>query len=358
MTSIDELFDPKLLAEMVSGGYVRTQTHPTLPLVIHNYSEKAAYERVWNDVTRTCRGLIVDARTGEVVARPFPKFFNASEPESSGLDLAGAVTVTDKADGSLGILHQGREGWEIATRGSFASDQAIHGTRVWKERYQGKFFPDARCTYLFEIVYPGNRIVLDYGGMDDLIHLGRVDIATGKTFGPDPDWFGPVVETFPYRSFAEALTAEPRPNAEGLVVHFRDSDARIKLKQEDYVALHRIVTGLNARTVWEHIISGTPLAELIEPLPDEFHSWVREVADSLHREVEAEVAVIEQEYAEVMAALPDGWVRKDFAMLAKDKPHGWAIFSKADNKDYLSKLWRKADPGAEWRPTSYSEEAA
>lgn len=358
MTTIDDLFDPHLLSEMVAGGFIRKQTHPALPLEIYNYSDKAAYDHVWNAVTRTCRGLIVDARSGEIVARPFPKFFNIGQQGAEGITLDGQVTVTDKADGSLGILHMGREGWEIATRGSFASDQAIHGTKVWKQRYQGVFFPKARFTYLFEIVYPANRIVLDYGQLDDLIHLGRVDIDTGRTYAPDPDWPGPVVETFPYASFADALAAEPRPNAEGMVVHFQATDSRVKLKQADYVALHRIVTGLNARTVWEHIISGAPLSTLIEPLPDEFHSWVREVANSLQLQVEAEAAEVEQEYADVVAALPDGFTRKDFAMVAKDKPHGWAVFSKADGKDYLSKLWRKVDPGAEWRPSSYSEEAA
>jgi putative RNA ligase len=46
-------------------------------------------------------------------------------------------------------------------------------------------------TVLVEIVYPANRIVLDYGGLDDLILLGAVDIATGRTFGPGPCRDGP-----------------------------------------------------------------------------------------------------------------------------------------------------------------------
>lgn len=41
MTTTSDLFDQELLGEMVAGGYVRTQQHPTLPLSILNYTEKA-----------------------------------------------------------------------------------------------------------------------------------------------------------------------------------------------------------------------------------------------------------------------------------------------------------------------------
>jgi RNA ligase len=293
-----------------------------------------------------------------VVARPFPKFFNHGEPEAAALDLADRVTVTDKADGSLGILYPGGAGWEVATRGSFASEQAIHATRVWRDRYQGKFFPDSRFTYLFEIVYPQNRIVVDYGDLDDLVHLGCVDLDTGKTFGPDPDWIGPTIETFPYGSFAEALAAEPRPNREGMVVHFQGSDQRVKIKQADYLRLHKIVTGLSARTVWEHLAAGGPLDALIEPLPDEFHPWVREVAEHLNGQIEGLITQIERSYAQVIATVPNRCTRKEFALVAKTKPNAWALFNKADQRDYVPKLWRQIDPGGEWRPTSYSEDAA
>jgi len=62
---------------------------------------------------------------------------------------------------------------------------------------------------------------------------------------------GPVVESFAYATFAEALAAPPRDDREGLVVHFTDADQRVKIKYAEYVRLHRIVTGLSARTVWE-----------------------------------------------------------------------------------------------------------
>lgn len=44
MTTLDDLFDLLDLAEAVESGFVRTQRHPSLPLTIYNYSEKAQYD--------------------------------------------------------------------------------------------------------------------------------------------------------------------------------------------------------------------------------------------------------------------------------------------------------------------------
>jgi hypothetical protein len=64
-------------------------------------------------------------------------------------------------DGSLGILFYYEDEWIMATRGSFTSDQAIKGLEIVKNNY----FLDAflrEYAYLVEIIYPENRIVVDY----------------------------------------------------------------------------------------------------------------------------------------------------------------------------------------------------
>lgn len=358
VTTVEDLFDVLDLEEAIETGFVREQRHPDLPLMILNYTERAQYERVWTPVTRTCRGLIVNSETGAVVARPFPKFFNYGEPGSEDLDLTEAVTVTDKADGSLGILYPSPDGWRVATRGSFSSEQAIHATAVYRSRY-ADWSPPQGTTALFEIVYPANRIVVDYAGMDDLILLGFVNIDTGRSIPPGDGfgWTGPIIDTFPYATLADALAAEPRPGKEGLVVHFTNSDQRVKLKQEDYIRLHRIVTGLNARTVWEHLRDGGMLADLIEPLPDEFHDWVKDVANDLREKAQAIHFDVEDAHREILATLPEGWSRKDYALQAKDSPLKAMLFKALDGADYRSVIWRQLDPGPEWRPATSSGES-
>jgi RNA ligase len=358
------LFDSALLDAMLEQGHVRTQRHPVLPLVIYNYTERAAYEQVWNAVTLACRGLVVHAETRDVVARPFGKFFNYGQPGAPVAELSGDVMVTDKLDGSLGILYPTPDGHAIATRGSFDSEQARHATALWRQRYAGRFTPPAGSTLLFEIVYPANRIVCDYGDLDDLILLGAVDVASGQSrsagVAAQVGWPGPVAETFAYASFADALAAPPRANAEGLVVHFLDTDHRVKLKQDDYVALHRIVTGLSARTVWQHMVDGKPMADLVAPLPDEFHPWVQAVADGIAASVERDIETITRLYGEIVAALPDGWSRRDFAAVASTHELRWALFRMLDERDCGAELLRRARPEAYLTPSgrTYTEDTA
>ncbi len=192
MLTLDQLFPPGALESAIADGHVREQTHPTAPLTIYNYTEVCAFAGAWTDVTLTCRGLIADA-TRRVIARPYAKFFNHDQPGAPALALHEPVTVTDKADGSLGIVYAAPDGWAVATRGSFASDQAGHATARLRERYAG-WAPPQGFTVLVEIIYPDNRIVLNYAGLDDLVLLGAVEIATGRSFGPEavPDWCSPT----------------------------------------------------------------------------------------------------------------------------------------------------------------------
>lgn len=347
---ITDLFPRAILDAAVADGFVARREHPSLPLAILNYTERCQYERGhWNEVTLACRGLIYHIKTEEVLARPFRKFFNYGQQEAPTLDLNARAIVTDKLDGSLGILYPVAGNWAIATRGAFQSEQAIHATAVLRERY-ADWMPPAGWTALFEILYPQNRIVIDYGTMDDLVLLGAVEIATGQSVSAHAPalshWLGPRASLFDYPTLADALAAPTRPNAEGIVAHLVDSDERVKIKQEDYVRLHRIVTGLNERTVWEHLCAQKPIAELLEPLPDEFHGWVGDVAARLTATVETQAAEIERAYSTIVTGLPVGFTRKDFALHAVKHPFKWALFARLDGRDYLPDLWKAAKPEA------------
>jgi RNA ligase len=384
MTRLGDLFPIVGFKRMRERGYIRIQNHPHFPeLAIANYTEAAVYDKEWNDVTLQCRGLIYNTQTGEVLARPFSKFFNHNESTAPTIGLKDPVVVTDKLDGSLGILYMTPDDrWAIATRGSFDSPQARHATGVFRARYENYmgvswgFNPPPGITYLFEIIYPENRIVVDYGHLDDLVLLGAVDIATGKSITPgriqksNHPWPGEVAETFTYSTYGDALAAAPRPGKEGFVVHDLRTDERVKIKQTDYVILHRLVTGLTARRVHEAMLQGVDLDEFIAPLPDEFHDWVRDVAGRITDQVNNAKAAVEHQWLQVVAECEGqseeqpGWPiavsmgldtsrqltrnqRKLFASIAKDYSYAWALFAKLDGRDYERKLLESADPGVE-----------
>jgi len=362
-----DIIDADEIAWLSANGYVREQQHPTEPLAILNYTDRAQVKpEIFAQVPslNECRGLIWNTDNGQVVARPFPKFWNYGQAGAAEIPLYAPVVVTDKVDGSLGILYrEPSTGYPaIATRGSFASDQAKHATKLVRTKY-GEWAERKSAlgeTLLFEIVYPENRIVLSYGQDDDLFLLGARSISHGYVVSPEASarahgWKGPRAKTFVYTMLAEALAAEPRENAEGMVVRWPhlDGDRMVKIKQEDYVALHRIVTGLNERTVWEHLKADKDIDELIEPLPDEFHLWVRAVAMRLQREINVIRHHIEQDYS-----LIGGWedayadpknreARREFAQLAKGTKYPWAMFALLDDKPIRPKLWElvKPEPG-------------
>lgn len=368
---LHDIIDEEGLLAALIARHVSAQDHPELDLRILNYTHSCQYDRAWTDVTRACRGLIYRPSSGEVVARPWPKFFNYGEHTEGSLDLDAPAEVTDKMDGSLGILYPTTErrpsftgptrpefAWAISTRGSFTSDQAIHATALLRSRY-ADFVPFHELTYLFEIVHPTNRIVLDYGDADDLYFLGAVETATGVTFGPRAlvNWDGPRAETLPVSTLREALALEPRENAEGVVIRTFGSDAKlIKIKQEDYVALHRIVTGLNERTVWEYLGAGGTVAELCEPLPDEFHSWVEDVAARLLAQRDEILNDARHFHEAIAPAVAD---RKEYAAEAVKHPdlRPW-LFMLLDGKDPSAAIWRTLRPSADRPLVSVGEDVA
>jgi RNA ligase len=357
---LHDLVDTDELAKLVEAGYIRRQVHPAGGLTILNYTEKCQFERLWNDVTRQCRGLVVRDADGAVVARPWKKFFNYGDDTAGPIDLDAPAVVTDKIDGSLGILYPAPDGGHaIATRGSFGSDQAAHATEIWRSRYAGTDVGDD-VTWLFEIVYPGNRIVCDYGDTDDLVLLGGLEISTGRPVPPgDLAWNGPVTSTFAFATLREALAAEPRPGAEGYVVGFPGrGDLMIKIKQEDYLALHRIVTGLNARTVWEALAGGGTVSDICESLPDEFHDWVRRIAGDLSARRDAVLSAARAEHDRIVAALPDQWTRRDYALAAAGSDHRAWLFMLLDGKDPIPRIWRTLRPAGDERPVNVSEDVA
>jgi RNA ligase len=362
---LKDMLDLDLLVKMEDENFVRAQVHPTEPLMIFNYTERAMHQRVWNDVTHACRGLIYNTDTQEVVARPFPKFFNYGEHDEGTLDLDAEVFVTDKLDGSLGILYREPASglWSIATRGSFTSEQAVHATELWRRKYDARWTHLRGVTELFEIIYPENRIVLDYGDTDDLFHLGTVEIETGQSYPPRTYGVTPSAEDFwlEIETLRDALAMPPRPNAEGVVVHFVSGpmcDKRVKIKQDAYVKLHRIITGMNARTVWEALGEGKTADELCEGIPEEFWPWIHEVSGELQAKAEDIRQAAEREYSRVLAVTGGAASRKEFAMMAQQSEYRGLLFLLLDERDIRPQIWKSIKPSADRALTHLSEDTA
>lgn len=74
-----------------------------------NFTSKAFYGKVWDEQTVKARGLFIDTKKGNVIARSYPKFFNVNERPETKFDmlqykLQFPVTAYVKENGFLGMV--------------------------------------------------------------------------------------------------------------------------------------------------------------------------------------------------------------------------------------------------------------
>jgi RNA ligase len=317
-------YNLEVLSDYINRGLVIKQNHPTLPLSIYNYSRECQYDGMWDDITLNCRGLVLDTE-GNIIAKPFPKFFNYEEHKPEDIPNEN-FEVYEKMDGSLGIFFYYEEElsderryniwfnnnyetgmerffdpnnlpnfddpyyeptpkikgeWHMATRGSFTSEQAIKGMEI-VNRYNYDKICVPGYTYLFEIIYPENRIVVDYGKEERLVLLGVMN-RRGEEFPyeemVDEGW-DIVMKYKTWGEDWETLKKEISKNNEGYVIRF-SGGMQMKIKGDEYVRLHRILTNFSTKDIWELLRNNEQLEPFLERVPDEFDVWVKEVVRDL-----------------------------------------------------------------------------
>lgn len=348
MTKLEDILDVNNLNEMRRDGYIRQARHPSLPLVSECYTKQTMFERAWTHETRTCRGLIWNIETGDVIARPFSKFFNWGEPSCPMVEPDEWVKVWDKLDGSLGILYDTPSGPAVATKNSFTSPQAEHATKVLRERYAAYQLTPG-VTPLVEIIYPDNRVVLDYQEVDDLFYLGSVYIETGHTSSVNLVPFPQVklLGTGKFLEMADHFIDLHRENAEGVVIHVPDRDIRVKMKQSDYLELHKIATGLNKKALWTMLSQGKSIEQILSDIPEELHDWafpiLRELCDKF---TDLDIYIAEQWWLVQNEFRPRS--RKELAALMEPWPNWisygiWFLFDGHEDR-YNEYLWKSVKP--------------
>jgi hypothetical protein len=330
---VPKQLDVDAIQREIVAGYIKEEQHPAAPLRILNYTQRAQFDWRWNNETMQCRGLIVD-QFWNVVSRPFQKFFSVEQ--LGGIVPAEPFDAYEKMDGSLGILYYADGKPCIASRGSFISDQAQRATAMLQSKYCDAKF-DQRFTYLFEIIYPENRIVIDYGDREELVLLAIIETQTGNEWPLHAyDSVFPVVKKYEgIRQFDE-LMANQDSSREGFVVRFQ-SGQRVKIKFDEYKRLHKLLTGVSPRAIWEVLRSGSDLSQVIERVPDEFFQWVK----NTENELRSAYAAIEKAAKSQMTY---GGSRKEIAERFKHCDYPSIMFSMLDGKDYSDQIWKMIKP--------------
>jgi RNA ligase len=341
----------KVLEKYHNDGLVYKQVHPTLPLTIWNYSEKVQYEGLFDDITLQTRGLVTDDK-GNVVARPFKKFFNQEEGKHTP---TSEFDVYAKMDGSLGILFNYEGEWVMATRGSFTSDQAIKGMEMLSKYDYNRL--NKGYTYLFEIIYADNRIVVQYP-FEDVVLLGVIETTTGYEVnihdGENDVRLRNLINNLGFQVVKKydgikdysVLKGMIRDDEEGFVVKFSNG-CRMKVKGVEYLRLHKIMTNVSTTGIWEVLSSGGNMDEILKDVPDEFYSKIKSYVKDLRYHYwsvqEHAGKYFDNLYESYDRELPE---KAKYAEWVKqfDKHLHPILFRMYDNKDYSSYIWKLIKP--------------
>lgn len=324
MQSMNDLKALVLAGETNWKQYGEVASQEADGLILFNYTPLAQINGTWNWFESVSRGLILSRATGEVVARPFDKFFNWGENGRFPTPGATLVGVQEKMDGSLGIGYVLNGEHYIATRGSRFSPQAQWATE-WLRANEGPFSAD--WTLLYEIIYPENRIVVDYEGWSGLVLLAARSIHTGEYASEAvlDEWAAlhylhrPHSFSFDSPDAIIAAAAELK-GAEGWVAKFSDG-SRWKFKGDEYRMLHRIISGLSFQSVLEVVKQGPEAVETLRAtlgaLGGPYLAW----ADAWMKEIADTVTNIHLRVDRALALMPDYTTRKEFAELVmKEDP--------------------------------------
>lgn len=253
-------------------------------------------------------------------------------------------------DGSLGILFNYKGEWIFASRGSFTSSQAIKFKEIFYRRYNDKVLLKS-STYLFEIIYPENRIVVDYGNEEDIIMLGEIHTLTGDERDLEYNiqlGFNTVMKYDGINDFTQ-LKQIINNNAEGFVVRFSNGD-RIKIKGEEYLRLHKIMTNISTTAVWEHLKEGGDLNDMLKGVPDEFYKKIKNYESELRYAFYRISEDIGKAFDYKMYGkyndkepITD---RKEFAEWVQTQPKHYQgiLFRMFDKRNYSELIWKLLKP--------------
>lgn len=338
----------KVLREYIDNNLILANKHPEHDIWILNYAPKAQAKGFWDEYTLSCRGMVVDA-DGNILARPFQKFKNFEEHDPSEIDMTQPFEIFEKLDGSLIILfyYEKIMQWMVASRGSFISEQVQKAKKQFKQGVFGKL--DKNKTYLFETIYPENRIVVDYHGLDDLFLLAVINTKSGIEV-PYEDivkkcgkFFKVVNKIYDVdiNNIFELRDLE-EDNKEGFVVRFKNG-FRVKVKFDEYVRLHGILTNVSNITVWEHLKNDYDFDRLLDRVPDEFNGWLKVTIAKLRGDFYKIERLAIKEFIRIYHV--NGITeRSEFAEEAKKSEYQSILFKLYDKRPYDEIIWKMVRP--------------
>lgn len=276
-----------------------------------NFTQKAFYDKVWNEQTIKARGLYLDTVKGKVAARAYNKFFNINEMPETKFDmlqykLQFPVTAYVKENGFLGIVSydEYKDNLFIASKSTI--DSAFAGwfrDLIYQSMDEDQivlmknYLRENEVSFVFECIdvkhdphiidYDESKIVLldivkndlkssklSYSEMCNIaetLGLQHKKIACEILSWQDfYDWYYEVLEPdYLYEG----------KEIEGFVIE--DCNGFMTKLKLTYYNFWKFMRGVSHEAIRKGYISKT--AALTTPLANQYYSWVRTLYDAENR---------------------------------------------------------------------------
>jgi RNA ligase len=199
------------------------------------------------------------------------------------------------------------------------------------------------CTPVFEIVYPENRVVVDYGNKRELVLLAIFE-HNGVEWHPRR--VDQIAELCgfrrPKRYDFDIRTEMPfEENSEGYVARF-ESGLRIKIKSPTYLRIHRLLNHLSPKGVVE-LIRGKEYRATVKQLPKTIakdFDDIRAHVQSMYYNI---FTAAHENLQRMLSEVGENHPRKDYALwVSKNVANAESgfVFALLDEKDIEDKIWK------------------
>ena len=305
----------------------------------------------YHPIVQECRGIILDEDDNwKVISYPFNRFYNYGQNNAEDdIDWASAI-VQEKLDGTLISLFNYNSEWLVATSGKADASGTVNSFDFTFEQLFWRIFNqlnyklpvlDDSSTYIFELCSIYNKVVVEYKE-PKLVLLGYRDLFTNEEASYDSlitlakSLNYEVVKQYQLTNLQQILDylkTTKGNELEGLVVVDKNFN-RIKIKSEEYVALHHIRSNTNTPTALLEVIRKNETEELL----------------TYFKEFTTEINDLDSKYKLLIKLIKFCWNRykdlddrKELALSVKDYYYSDCLFSlylkKVESvEDYLLNL--------------------
>lgn len=325
------VFDPLIINQY--GDLVLFKYDSYTKLADKGYSFDTFFE-LYNGLYRECRSVVINIRTMEIILAPQAKFKNLNESDEWSEDKVleriqnhSQYFITNKMDGSNQNFCYNSSDDKIYGSGSQSLDpkESWRLKKGWElfnsnpgyERLLREF-PDT--TFMFEFVSPDNPIVVHYSKEQEGLYLfGARDNLTGAEMsipvlqGYANKYNVPMVDIYYSMDFEDILEQIDNNvytcnEKEGWVISIYDENNldnnksvfKVKMKINDYVLMHKVITSLSSPNTLIEIISDGKFDDFFSKVPKAYKEIIKNLSDEIFRYVNRMEKLVLKEYCACM----------------------------------------------------------